>query len=76
MQATTDTYNKRRYHALRAMGRCVACGKPSKEKTRCPECMKKLCKCSVRYTRRANKARKEELEYLRARVKELEAGNA
>lgn len=72
---TTDTYNKRRYHALRAMGRCVACGKPSKEKTRCPECMDKMCRSSVQSARRANKMRRKELEYLRARVKELESAN-
>jgi hypothetical protein len=53
----------------------VACGKPSKEKTRCPECMDKMCKSSVQSARRANKMRRKELEYLRARVKELESVN-
>ena len=72
---TTDTYNKRRYHALRAMGRCVACGKPSKEKTRCPECMKRASKATYKWLRKANKQKNEELEYLRARVKELESAN-
>lgn len=70
---TTDTYNKRRYYALRAMGRCVACGKPSKEKTRCPVCMKKLSAAGDLSQRKSNAKRENELEYLRARVKELEA---
>lgn len=69
------SYNAKRYRALRSMGRCVACGKPSKEKTRCPDCMKKLSTASIVSQRKLNAKRKNEMEYLRARVKELEAAN-
>jgi hypothetical protein len=37
--------------------------------------MDKMCKSSVQSARRANKMRRKELEYLRARVKELESAN-
>lgn len=69
------SYNTRRYRALRSMGRCVACGKPSKEKTRCPDCMKKLSAASIVSQRKLNAKRKNELELLRARVREVEDAN-
>lgn len=65
-------YSKRRYHTLRAMGRCVACGKPSKEKTRCPECMAANCKASVISNRNRIARERAELAFLKARVAELE----
>ena len=76
MNETNLSYNARRYHALRSMGRCVACGKHVKEKTRCPDCMKKLSAASVISQRKLNSKRKNELEYLRSRVKELEGVHA
>lgn len=67
-----ETYAKRRYHALKSMGKCVACGKPSKEKTRCPECMKALCAAAVVSNRKRIQREREELARLRKKVAELE----
>jgi cell division protein FtsB len=38
--------------------------------------MKRASKATYKWLRKANKQKNEELEYLRARVKELEAANA
>lgn len=60
-----ETYNKTRYRALRSMGRCVACGKPT-EKSRCPKCMKDL-------ERAVKKSQRKRLDAMQRRIKELEA---
>lgn len=69
-------YSKRRYWALKSMGRCVSCGREFEgEHTRCPECMKKVSAASVVSQRKRNNTLKAKDEIIRRqleRIKELE----
>ncbi len=70
-------YSKRRYWALKSMGRCVSCACVLEwEHTRCPECMKKVSAASVVSQRKRNNTLKAKNEIIRQqaeRIRELEA---
>lgn len=69
-------YSKRRYWALKSMGRCVSCGREFEgEHTRCPECAKMVSRASsVAQKRRRNtlKAKDEIIRQQAEQIRELE----